>query len=40
VLFARFSEIWLSPKNDYTHDTHLTSMRALKRLYLELERAS
>jgi cytochrome P450 len=36
TLFERFREIRLSPRNDYTHDTHLTSMRALKHLYLQL----
>jgi cytochrome P450 len=39
VLFGRFREIRLSPKNDYTHDTSLTSMRVLRELHLELEAA-
>jgi cytochrome P450 len=39
AMFHRFREIRLSPKNDYRHDTSLTSMRALKELHLELEAA-
>lgn len=39
AMFSRFRDIRLSPKNDYTHDTTLTSMRALKELHLELKAA-
>jgi cytochrome P450 len=37
AMFQRFRDIRLSPKNDYRHDTTLTSMRVLKELHLELE---
>jgi cytochrome P450 len=40
AMFKRFRDIRLSPKNDYRHDTSLTSMRALKELHLELEPAA
>lgn len=39
ALFSRFKTIRLSPKNDFLHDTTLTSMRNLRALHLELERA-
>lgn len=39
AMFTRFSGIRLSSRNDYRHDTTLTSMRALRALYLDLEAA-
>lgn len=40
TMFHRFRAIRLSRKNDYSHDTTLTSMRVLKALHLELEAAA
>jgi len=39
AMFSRFKSIRLSPKNDFRHDTSLTSMRNLLALHLELEAA-
>lgn len=39
TLFTRFRSIRLSARNDFRHDTDLTSMRNLRALYLELEPA-
>ncbi len=39
ALFGRFKTIRLSDKNDFRHDTSLTSMRNLLALHLELEAA-
>jgi len=39
AMFRRFKKIRLSPKNDFKHDTTLTSMRNLLALHIELEKA-